>query len=161
MVRLFAALTLVLASALAGSLQARAQGGPAARGSASVERTLVSNEKRTWELYKNRDVKGLAGLTSEDFYNIYPAGEAVDKKRYLRDVLETEVKDYSLSDFKVIMLNEGAAIVVYRARVHGAVKGREIKSEVAVTSGWARRGGKWLNVFYRENALEVDGRRLL
>ena len=159
--RLFAALTLLVASAFAGSLTALAQGGPARSNAASVEETLISNEKRTWELYKNKDVKGLAELTAEDYYDIYPTGEAVDKKRYLADVLETEVKDYALSDFKVIMLNDAAAIVVYKAKGHGAVKEREIRSQVAVTSGWARRGGKWLNVFYRENVLELDGRRLL
>jgi len=160
--RLFVALVLLAASALSTPPSTRAQGGAAKSGAAaSVEQTLVSNEKRTWELYQKKDVKGLAELTAEDYYDIYPTGEAVDKKRYLADVLETEVKDYSLSDFKVIMLNDAAAIVVYKAKVHGAVKEREIKSEVAVTSGWVRRGGRWLNVFYRESALEVDGRRLL
>lgn len=155
--RTFATATLILLCALACASNAPAQ----AAKDAAVEGLLVSNEKRTWELYKKRDVKGLAELTAEDYYDIYPDGEAVDKRRYLADVLETEVKDYSLSDFKVIMLNASAAIVVYRAKVHAAVNGREIKSEVAVTSGWARRGGRWLNVFYRENALEVNGRRLL
>lgn len=161
--RLFNALALLLALACAGPSAALAQGGTAAgtARAASVEETLISNEKRTWELYKKKDVKGLAELTAEDYYDIYPSGEAVDKRRYLADVLETEVKDYSLSDFKVIVLNEAAAIVVYKAKVHGAVKEREIKSEVAVTSGWARRGGKWLNVFYRENVMELNGRRLL
>ena len=160
--RLFAALALLMTAVFAVSPAARAQGGKAKAGAAAaVEATLIKNEKRTWELYQKRDVKGLAELTAEDYYDIYPAGEVVDKKRYLADVLETEVKDYALSDFKVIMLNEAAAIVVYKAKVHGAVKEREIRSEVAVTSGWAKRGGRWLNVFYRENALEVDGRRLL
>ena len=41
------------------------------------------------------------------------------------------------------------------------MKGRELKSEVAVTSGWAKRGGRWLNVFYRENVLELNGKRIL
>jgi hypothetical protein len=159
--RTFAALILLLTLTLARTPDALAQGGAARAKNAAVEGLLVSNERRTWELYKKRDVKGLAELTAEDYYDIYPDGEAVDKKRYLADVLETEVKDYALSDFKVIMLNASAAVVVYRAKVQAASKGREIKSEVAVTSGWARRGGRWLNVFYRENALEVNGRRLL
>jgi hypothetical protein len=159
--RLFAALALLMTAVFAVSPTVRAQGGTAKAAAAAVEETLISNEKRTWELYKKKDVKGLAELTAEDYYDIYPAGEAVDKRRYLADVLETEVKDYALSDFKVIMLNEAAAIVVYKAKVHGAVKERDIRSEVAVTSGWAKRGGRWLNVFYRENALELDGRRLL
>lgn len=159
--RLLAALTLLPALLFANFLTAPAQGGPAKPDSASVEAELIAKEKRTWELYKNKDVKALAEMTSEDFYDIYPAGEVVDKKQYLQDVLEMDVKDYSLADFKVVMLNEGAAIVVYKARVHALVKSRELKSEVAVTSGWARRGGRWLNVFYRENALELNGRRLL
>lgn len=159
--RMFGALILLLTLTFACAPDARAQRGAAAAKNAAVERLLISNEKRTWELYQRKDVKGLAELTAEDYYDIYPDGEAVDKKRYLADVLDTEVKDYALSDFKVIMLNASAAIVVYRAKVHAAVKNREIKSEVAVTSGWAMRGGRWLNVFYRENASEVDGRRLL
>ena len=159
--RLLAALTLLPALLFANILTAPAQSGPAKSGAASVEEDLITKEKRTWELYRNRDVKALAELTSEDFYDIYPAGEVVDKKRYLQDVLEIEVKDYSLSDFKVIMLNEGAAVVVYKAKTRAVVKGRELKSEVAVTSGWARRGGRWLNVFYRESVLELDGKRIL
>jgi hypothetical protein len=159
--RLLAALTLLPALLFANILTATAQNGPAKSEAASVEEELIVKEKRTWELYKNRDVKALAELTSEDFYDIYPAGEVVDKKRYLQDVLEIEVKDYALSDFKVIMLNEAAAVVVYKAKTHALVKGRELKSEVAVTSGWARRDGRWLNVFYRESALELNGRRIL
>lgn len=159
--KLLAALTLLPALLFANVLTAPAQSVPAKSDAASVEEELITKEKRTWELYKNRDLKALAELTSDDFYDTYPAGEVVDKKRYLQDVLEIEVKDYALSDFKVIMLNEGAAVVVYKAKTHGVVKGRELKSEVAVTSGWARRGGRWLNVFYRENVLELNGRRLL
>jgi hypothetical protein len=159
--RLLAALTLLPALLFIGPPTAPAQNGPAKSQAARVEQELITKEKRTWELYRNRDVKALAELTSEDFYDIYPAGEVVDKKRYLQDVLEIEVKDYSLSDFKVIMLNEGAAVVVYKAKTRAVVRGKELNSEVAVTSGWARRGGRWLNVFYRENVLELDGRRLL
>ncbi|HEX8189264.1 MAG TPA: nuclear transport factor 2 family protein [Pyrinomonadaceae bacterium] len=159
--RLLAAITMLPVLAFAHMRTAPAQVGPARQGAAPAGEELVAKEKRTWELYKSRDVKALAELTSDDFYDIYPGGEVVDKKRYLRDVLEIEVKDYSLSDFKVIMLNEGAAVVVYKAKTRGVVRGKALKSEVAVTSGWARRGGRWLNVFYRESVLELDGRRLL
>ena len=159
--RLLAAVTLLPVLLSAHILKAPGQGVPAKSKAAPVEEELITKEKRTWGLYRNRDVKALAELTSEDFYNIYPSGEVVDKKQYLQDVLDIEVRDYALSDFKVIMLNEGAAVVVYKAKVHGVVKGKELRSEVAVTSGWARRGGRWLNVFYRESVLELDGRRLL
>lgn len=157
-------LPLLLAAALAGPRPAAAQQRrpkPAKTRAAAVAELLVENEKRTWALYQSKDVKGLAALIGDDYYDVYPTGEAVDKKRYLADVAGTDVKDYELSGFEVRMLNEAAAVVVYRARVHASVGGREVKSVVAVTSAWARRGGRWLNVFYRENAVEVDGRRLL
>lgn len=127
----------------------------------SAEETLVGNERRTWELYKNKDVKGLAEFASEDYVDIYPDGQVVNKEQYLCDVAGAKVHEYELSGFRVVKLNEEAAIVVYEAKVRGEVRGREIRSRVAVTSGWARRGGKWLNVFYRENALELNGRKLL
>ena len=137
------------------------QGGQAAGLSKSVGEMLMENERRTWELYKNRDVKGLSEFTSEDYVDIYPDGQVVNKEQYLRDVFGVKVHEYALSDFKVVWLNDDAAIVVYQARVRGEVRGKEIRSRVAVTSGWAKRAGKWLNVFYRENALELNGRKLL
>ena len=159
--KLLAALTVLSALLFLNVSKTPAQAGAARPEAGAVGEELITKEKRTWELYKSRDVKALAELTGEDFYTIYPSGEVFGKKQYLQDVLDIEVKDYSLSDFKVVMLNEGAAVVVYKAKVHGVVKGRELKSEVAVTSGWARRGGRWLNVFYRENVLELNGKRLL
>jgi ketosteroid isomerase-like protein len=147
-------MTLVLLIILTGSCFGQAR-------QPAVSELLISNERRTWELYKNKDVKGLAEFASEDYVDIYPDGQVVNKEQYLRDVSDVKVHEYDLSGFRVVKLNEEAAVVVYEAKVRAEVGGREIRSRVAVTSAWARRGGKWLNVFYRENALEVNGRKLL
>ena len=44
------------------------------------------------------------------------------------------------------MLNEHVAIVTYQVDAHAMVLGREILMKDSVTSGWAKRGGGWLNV---------------
>jgi hypothetical protein len=127
----------------------------------ALQDLLIGYEKRTWQLYKNKDIKTLAEITSEDYVDIYPDGSLVNKQQYLNDVLQVNVIDYSLSEFFVMKPSADTAIIIYQAKVSGLVKGRIIKSHVAVTSVWAIRSGKWQNVFYRENLLEFNGKRLL
>ncbi len=44
------------------------------------------------------------------------------------------------------MLNDDAAIVTYRADANAVAKGKPFSLHEDVTSGWATRDGKWLNV---------------
>ena len=146
----FLALT-VLVLTVAHVSHARAQKKTAGPGNTSVGEMLIALEKKTWDLYKNKDVKALTELTSDDFYDIYPDGSVVNREQWLRDMLSVEVKDSTLSDFKVIMLTKDAAVIVYTAIAHATDKGKEVSIHNAVTSCWAKRNDRWLNVFYREN----------
>ena len=132
---------------------AQAQKKAAGPGETSVGEMLIALEKETWELYKKKDVKALTELTPADFYDIYSDGTVVNKERWLRDMLGADVKDSTLSDFKVIMLTKDAAVVVYTAVAHGTQDGKEVSIHNAVTSCWAKRNGRWLNIFYRENPM--------
>jgi hypothetical protein len=133
-------------------------------GGESVEDRLVSNERRSWESVKRKDYKTFESFLAEDFYDIFSNGQAVTKTELMRDYIRgVELVDYSLSKFKVVVLNRDAAIVVYEATAHGSEnaaaahdieKGRLSAIHVGVTSAWARRGGLWLNVFYRENDIK-------
>ena len=142
--------------------EAQARGG--SKNGKSVEATLVSNERRSWESVKRKDYKTFESFVAEDFYDIFPNGRAVTKTELMRDYIRgVELLDYSLTNFKVVRLSPDAAIVVYEASAHGrenaassrdAEKGTVIAMHAAVTSGWARRGGRWLNVFYREHDIK-------
>jgi len=130
-------------------------------GSKSTEEMLISYEKQSWEAVKRKDYKTFESFLADDFYDIFASGKAVTKLELLQNYIHgVNLIDYSLSDFKVIMLNNDAAIVVYTAFAHGTenqTKSRKVEiSEIhaAVTSGWAKRDGKWLNVFYRENDIK-------
>ncbi|MFL6282533.1 MAG: nuclear transport factor 2 family protein [Pyrinomonadaceae bacterium] len=133
-------------------------------GGESVEDRLVSYERRSWESVKRKDYKTFESFLAEDFYDIFPDGQVVTKTELMRDYIRgVELVDYSLSRFKVVRLNRDAAIVVYETVARGTEnhatsrnteKGREISIHAAVTSAWARRGGRWLNVFYRENDIK-------
>jgi hypothetical protein len=128
----------------------------------SVDALLIDNERRSWELVKQKDWAALEGLIADDYYDVFANGKVIGKREfvdvYIRGV---DLISYSLSDFHVVRLSEDAAIVVYTARARGVekqIKSRNAKGPVetraAVTSAWARRDGKWVNVFYRENDLK-------
>jgi hypothetical protein len=51
------------------------------------------------------------------------------------------------------MLNQDAAIVTYQVDVRALIQGREISMNNSVTSGWAKRGGRWVNVSAVASAL--------
>jgi len=130
----------------------------------SADQTLINYEKQSWESVKQKDYKKFERFIADDFVDIFSNGQVVNKQelvqKYIRGV---DLVDYSLSKFRVVMLDRDAAVVVYEAVAHGSEsqtmahdieKGKVTAIHVAVTSAWARRNGRWLNVFYRENDLK-------
>jgi hypothetical protein len=108
--------------------------------------TLVACENETWSLIKRKDLKGFASYLAEDFYDIFPDGQERTKSELLEFLSGADLKDYRLSNFRVTMLNQDAAIVTYQVDARALIRGREISMNTSVTSGWAKRGGRWLNV---------------
>jgi hypothetical protein len=53
-----------------------------------------------------------------------------------------ELKEYKLSNFRVTMLNDEAAVVIYRAEARARIQGEEVALRSSVTAGWAKRGGR-------------------
>lgn len=153
-------LTVLLVAPTWAADQGRSPAAPA--DASAVELRLIANEKASWEAARRKDYAAFASLLSDDFVDIFPNGKIVGKKelveQYIRGV---DLREYSLSDFRVVWLSRDAALVVYRAVARGSehqiqahtVSGEEIEVRAAVTSGWALRDGVWKNVFYRENDL--------
>jgi hypothetical protein len=66
-----------------------------------------------------------------------------------------DVTDVSLSDWKVLMLDKDAAVVVYTASVKGTSGGQPIPAKpVRSSSAWVNRGGKWMGVYHQETEME-------
>ena len=68
------------------------------------------------------------------------------KPQLLEFLSKAHLKEYELTNFRVTMLNPDAAIVTYNVNARAVIQGTEISMYNAVTSGWARRDGRWLNV---------------
>jgi ketosteroid isomerase-like protein len=113
----------------------------------SAADTLITCENETWRLIKQKDLNGFASYLAEDFYDIFPDGKERTKSELLTFLSRAELKDYRLGNFRVTMLNQDAAVVTYDVDAHASIHGSDISMKNSVTSGWAKRGDRWLNVF--------------
>jgi hypothetical protein len=113
---------------------------------ASAADLLVEHEKQTWALIRQKDLEQFAAYLAEDFYDIFPDGEERSKSELLEFLSNAELKEYELTEFRVTMLNSDAAIITYIVDARAIIGGKEILMHNAVTSAWAKREGKWLNV---------------
>jgi hypothetical protein len=80
-------------------------------------------------------------------HDIFPAGTERTKSELLKFLSDADLKDYRLSNFRVSRLKDDAAVVTYHVDAHAAVGGNDALMTNSVTSGWAKRDRKWLNMF--------------
>jgi hypothetical protein len=113
---------------------------------ASAADILVDHERQTWALIQQKDLEKFATYLAEDFYDIFPDGAERSKPQLLEFLSKAHLKEYELTNFRGTMLNPDAAIVTYNVDARVVIQGTEISMHNAVTSGWARRDGRWLNV---------------
>ncbi len=132
--------------------------GPAPKEKAVFDDELITKERQVWEAYRVRDAKALGQLLAEDFYAIEDVdGEIMTKKEALAGLNELDLKNFQMEDFKVISINEGAAIVRYKVKVTGEAKRHPMTSHWSrVSSVWTKRGGQWQNLSYQETWIEQE-----
>jgi hypothetical protein len=131
---------------------ARAQTAAKSRGPRSAEDSAVVRlEQRMWHDWAAGDYTHFGTVLAPDFYNIYADGPGVGKSQVIHDFVEAKLLDYLLGPMTVVRLTPDAMLVVYNARMHGKQTGSEIRRSVDVTAAWAKRGGRWVNVFHRES----------
>jgi hypothetical protein len=123
---------------------------------AALAAELIARDQDGWRLYKEKDAEGLMAMTSEDFRDLYSDGEVVGRERWLADMRGVDVERSETWDFHAFDLSDDAVLLAYKGEAWGRSGGQQVHNKAAVTSVWARRGGKWLNVFYGETALTPD-----
>jgi ketosteroid isomerase-like protein len=112
----------------------------------SAADTLIAYEHETWSLIQRKDLNGFASYLAEDFYDIFPDGQERTKSELLEFLHGADLKDHRLSNFRVTMLTHDAAIVTYHVDARAIINGKEMLMNNSVTSGWAKRGGRWVSV---------------
>ena len=114
--------------------------------------SIMTKEKDSWEMMKKKDVAAMRDFFADDAILIFSDATRFDKAGFLKLLPDYALEGYDIEGkADLLVLSPDAVTVVYKITYTSAIKGEKSK-KVAVlsSSSYARRGGKWLNVFYQE-----------
>ena len=109
--------------------------------SSSVEGKLINLQKAFQDAQERGDAEYVRNAVADDFLSIETNGDTSRKSELLRDVHPSEKPEPSaiLYDFKVVELDEGCAVVTYKA----VFPGNQIERYQHLSDTWVRQNGQW------------------
>ncbi len=111
---------------------------------------VISKVKMMWEAFKNKDTKTFDTWLTDDILDVGPMG-VMDKAGIQKMMMDYDVAEYNLSDFKVIWIDNDAVLVTYKASSKGKYQGKEVPpGNFLCTDIWVNQGDKWLGKFHQE-----------
>lgn len=120
-------------------------------GKAKILETITVLEKEGWEALKKGDAETLKAVIADDFVAIFADGTVVNRDAFVKLLADFKVNSYKLNDVNMVLFNNDAAILTFKITYESVVGGKTTQNEnVQASSGYARRKGKWVNVFYQE-----------
>lgn len=115
-----------------------------------LERKLTASEKSLWEAFKNKKAEVFKRTLTADGFQIDGMGVTANAD-VAAAIAACEIKDYSLSDFKVTTISSSAALLTYKATTHGECAGQAVPETVYASTVWVNRGGRWQALFHQES----------
>jgi hypothetical protein len=102
----------------------------------------IANDKIVWDFFKTRNYDAFAAVLATDFIEVEPTG-VYDKAASVKSVAEFDASKAVLSDWKMVKLDEDAAVDTYVVKMPGMPGNGERHSSI-----WTRRDGKWIAVLH-------------
>ncbi len=102
----------------------------------------IANEQMVWQSFKSKHYDAFGEMLASDFIELEPQG-LYEKAESVKGVSHYDFSKAVLSDFKVVKLDDGAALVTYMVKDPSFAPSGERHSTI-----WANRDAKWLAVFH-------------
>jgi hypothetical protein len=118
---------------------------------AAILKKLSANETALWNAWKNKDAKPFQMWLSAESVNVGDTGTGTKKDiTEMIGSMPCEVKSFTLSDWKLTMVDSDAALITYKGTQDGTCGGTALPAGVWASSLWVNRKGKWLAAFHQE-----------
>ena len=118
----------------------------------SVTDQLEKMEREAWDAFGRGDGKFFEGFYSSDATQIDPNGIMTRKEAIAAiSTKPCELKNYSINNFKVTMLNASTAFVTYAATQDATCGGRKVPEKLVASSVYVKRNGKWQGALHQES----------
>jgi hypothetical protein len=121
---------------------------------AALLKKLSANENALWTAWKNKDAKPFQMWLSAD--GVMVGEQGVGTKSDVVKMMASmpcDVKSFTLSDWKLSMVNPDAAVLTYKGTADGTCGGQAIPT-VWASSLWVNRKGKWTAFSHQETPVK-------
>lgn len=121
---------------------------------AQILKKLSANENALWNAWKNKDAKPFQMWLAAD--GVMVGDQGVGTKKDVTEMMASmpcEVKSFTLSDWKLAMVDADAAVITYKGAAEGTCGGQAIPT-VWASSVWVNRKGKWLAFSHQETPVK-------
>jgi hypothetical protein len=106
------------------------------------EQAMINLEKAVTEAYKNKQSDAFREYLARNYVGINAEG-TTKATTEVTGIENTDLRDYSFADMKVVFPKAGVAIVTYKATVQSSAAGQDTSGTYNVASVWAKRWGNW------------------
>lgn len=118
------------------------------QGNGELLAELQACETRVWESLVRGDKRADAEALHPNFLGVYPDGFAAKTDHVQQLENGPTIKNFELSDCRVLSLGHDHAVFSYRANFLKATK--TVVEAMYVSSIWQRTDGGWINVFSQD-----------
>jgi hypothetical protein len=121
---------------------------------AALMKKLSANETALWNAWKNKDAKPFNMWLAAD--GVMIGDQGVGTKKEVAGAMASmpcEVKSFTLSDWKIAMVDADAAVLTYKGTADGTCAGQAIPT-VWASSLWVSRKGKWYAFSHQETPVK-------
>ena len=116
---------------------------------------LSANETALWNAWKNKDAKPFNMWLAAD--SVMVGEQGVAGKKDIAGAMASmpcEVKSFTLSDWKLTMVDADAGFLTYKGVAEGTCAGKAIPT-VWASSLWVNRKGKWQAFSHQETSVST------
>src|SRR5690242_15450777 len=155
----FAAVLILALTSIAFAQEAQPAASPSPKpkprmSKAQLLKKLSASETKLWDAWKNKDAKPFQAWLVADSVVVGEQGVAGkgDITKMMAE-MPCDVKSFSLSDWKLSMIDPNAALITYKGTAQGTCAGQVIPA-VWASSVWVNRKGKWMAFSHQETPVK-------
>ncbi len=107
------------------------------------EQAIIDLEKAVTEAHKNKKADMFRKYLANNYIGINADG-TTKKSSEIAEMQNTDLRNYSFADMKVVFPKAGVAIVTYKSTVDSSAAGQDTSGAYNVASVWTKRWGNWV-----------------
>ncbi|MET0179204.1 MAG: nuclear transport factor 2 family protein [Novosphingobium sp.] len=121
-----------------------------------VRETIVQLENRFWQAMVDKDAKTAAAMIADEALVTGPMGTmTIDPAKYeaMTNEGQWNLTSFEISDVAVVCPSPDVAIIAYKVRQKGDMKGEAMDLACADSTTWVRDGDGWKCALHTESVI--------